>query len=420
MRPRSTRPAGQRIVAWAGGPGSWRSARPGSTTTASSARSPTSSRTCAGTSPSRPTTGKPVILHCRSAAGRRDAQDALLGRAARRWAAPTVRRRHPLVLRAGRLRRGDARPRAGAELLRARLPARRGGVGRAPPASRRSIASSSRPIRRSWRHPARHAGATSRSGCASQRRGSRSARHRRPTPSATHLIADLRPADFGATSGRQRPTVDPPRRRRGMPVAALLATVACVRGRAAERQSRPAPPRRRPTRARAAADRESRRRPSGPSAAPPSVDASASPDPSATERFSGGLRGRDRRPVALPSTGSTDVRVVRARTARTVVDLRVRQSLVAGPATGPVGWLARGRRAALHRRRQRRYAIDMTASTSRSSGSRGMSLSTTSAQPTYDGPSRVQAGCEALRTVVNSERSRASSAGTSGTTGRAA
>ena len=37
-----------------------------------------SSRTCAATSPWRSRRGKPAILHCRSAAGRRDAQDALL------------------------------------------------------------------------------------------------------------------------------------------------------------------------------------------------------------------------------------------------------------------------------------------------------------------------------------------------------
>ncbi len=38
----------------------------------------TSSSTCGGTSRSRSRPGKPAILHCRSAAGRRDAQDALV------------------------------------------------------------------------------------------------------------------------------------------------------------------------------------------------------------------------------------------------------------------------------------------------------------------------------------------------------
>ena len=59
--------------------GSSRSARPGSTTTGCSRRPGPARRTCGGTSPSPLATGKPAILHCRSAAGERDAQDALLG-----------------------------------------------------------------------------------------------------------------------------------------------------------------------------------------------------------------------------------------------------------------------------------------------------------------------------------------------------
>ena len=115
------------------------SARPGSTTTACSARSPTSSSTCAGTWPSRWRPGKPAILHCRSADGRRDAQDALLDELALAGVGDAslgsgVRGpaggHHPLVLRPARLRSRRDRPRAGHQLLGARVPAWRGGVGR--------------------------------------------------------------------------------------------------------------------------------------------------------------------------------------------------------------------------------------------------------------------------------------------------
>ena len=58
-----------------------RSARPASTTTASSARSRTSSTNLRRNLALALETGKPAILHCRSAAGRRDAQDALRRRA---------------------------------------------------------------------------------------------------------------------------------------------------------------------------------------------------------------------------------------------------------------------------------------------------------------------------------------------------
>ena len=67
-----------RIVAWAPIRGSWRSARPASTTTVSSARSRTSSTNLRRNLALALETGKPAILHCRSADGRRDAQDALV------------------------------------------------------------------------------------------------------------------------------------------------------------------------------------------------------------------------------------------------------------------------------------------------------------------------------------------------------
>ena len=83
-------------------------------------------------------TGKPAILHCRSRDGRRDAQDALLGelRAAGvggpSWAA-AFGERPPAVIHSfsGPLdyARDGHRPRARGQLLRSRLPARRGGVG---------------------------------------------------------------------------------------------------------------------------------------------------------------------------------------------------------------------------------------------------------------------------------------------------
>ena len=84
-------------------------------------------------------TGKPAILHCRSADGRRDAQDALRRRAARgrgrRPAGPprsASGRRRSSTRTPGPLDYGrhGHRPRAGGQLLGARLPGRRGGVGR--------------------------------------------------------------------------------------------------------------------------------------------------------------------------------------------------------------------------------------------------------------------------------------------------
>ena len=76
--PRPTSRPGARSSASPAGPASSRSARPASTTTASSRRSTRSWSTCAATSPSPARPRRPVVLHCRSAAGRHDAQDALL------------------------------------------------------------------------------------------------------------------------------------------------------------------------------------------------------------------------------------------------------------------------------------------------------------------------------------------------------
>ena len=76
-------------------------------------------------------TGKPAILHCRSKDGRRDAQDALVeevDRAGLGLGSGGVRRSpgggDPFLLRAGRLRPSDARPRARDQLQRSRVPAR--------------------------------------------------------------------------------------------------------------------------------------------------------------------------------------------------------------------------------------------------------------------------------------------------------
>ena len=81
--------------------GSSRSARPASTTTGSSARSRTSSTNLRRNLALALETGKPAILHCRSAAGRRDAQDALL---AELRAAGSATRRGPPHSAIGRRR----------------------------------------------------------------------------------------------------------------------------------------------------------------------------------------------------------------------------------------------------------------------------------------------------------------------------
>ena len=109
-------------------------------------------------------------------AGQRDAQDALLAelRGVRSVRASPTAGRHPLVLRPGRLRRRDARPRA----RRSRSPGWRSGRARRPPP--RSSADARRPPPRRdrlavpRRRPAPRAAATSPSGSGSRRPGSRS------------------------------------------------------------------------------------------------------------------------------------------------------------------------------------------------------------------------------------------------------
>ena len=83
-------------------------------------------------------TGKPAILHCRSAGAGREAQDALVaelrdagvgtGRLALDLRRSTPGDR-PLVLGTGRLRARDDRPRRRHQLLGAGLPTRRGSLG---------------------------------------------------------------------------------------------------------------------------------------------------------------------------------------------------------------------------------------------------------------------------------------------------
>ncbi len=128
-------------------------------------------------------TGKPAILHCRSAAGKRDAQDALLaelraaGVGGATWAAafgdrpPVV---DPLLLGTRRLRPGHARPRRRDQLLRPRLPGGRGSLRGGRRDRPRRSAPDARRIRRSWHRPGHHADATNPSTYASRRRGSRS------------------------------------------------------------------------------------------------------------------------------------------------------------------------------------------------------------------------------------------------------
>ena len=143
-------------------------------------------------------TGKPAILHCRSADGRRDAQDALVAE----------------LRAAGRRRAGAGRPRSGSARRpsstrsrgRSTTPSEvidlglaisfsglvfRGGeeasaeVAAAVPA----IGSWSRPTRRSSRRRARRARATNPSGCASRRRGSPSGAGRPSRRSGADLVA---------------------------------------------------------------------------------------------------------------------------------------------------------------------------------------------------------------------------------------
>ena len=157
--------AGWRRIVGAGGAtrASSRSARPGSTTTGSSRRSRTSSRTSGATSRWRSTRASRRSSTCRSTAGQRDAQDAIVdgarGRRVREREAPRRSAdRPPAVIHSfsgpvDYARRG-ARPRPRDLVLRPGLPGRRGGHGRGRRRSCPPIACSSRPTRRSSRRPA--------------------------------------------------------------------------------------------------------------------------------------------------------------------------------------------------------------------------------------------------------------------------
>ena len=90
--------------------GSSPSVRPGSTMTACSARSPTSSTNLRRNLELALETGKPAILHCRSADGRRDAQDALVGSCGRPGSAGRLGRRRSATGRRRSSTRSPARP----------------------------------------------------------------------------------------------------------------------------------------------------------------------------------------------------------------------------------------------------------------------------------------------------------------------
>ena len=259
-------------------------------------------------------TGKPAILHCRSAAGRRDAP----GRPRRRAAGGRGRRagvgrrvrgpaagRHPLVLRAGRLRAGGHRPRARGQLLGARLPRGGGAIGR----GRRDRARRPRPHRDRFAVPC----ATRRAALAKRTRVG--ARHRgmgrRPTRDDTGRPRrgprrGLRP-DLPERAEDRRDAIRSVRfarrRRRSSPV------VAC----GSRRRRDAASPARRPSPA-----------PTRPSSAsrglePAAPSATATPTASAAA-----LAPRPRRPRApwnrqtglLPSDRMTNVEILRSARAR--------------------------------------------------------------------------------------------------------
>ena len=142
-------------------------------------------------------TGKPAILHCRSAAGKRDAQDALLAelrerRRRRRRMGRGLRRgapgRDPLLLGTHGLRPGHAGPGSRDQLLRSRLPGGGGGVG----GGRRDRPRRAAPGRDGFAVPgparAHRARATNPSTCASPRRGSRERRGAPEDALGTSLI----------------------------------------------------------------------------------------------------------------------------------------------------------------------------------------------------------------------------------------
>ena len=290
-------------------------------------------------------TGKPAILHCRSADGRRDAQDALLDElraagvggpalGARRSA--TGRRRSSTRSRArSTTRRAVLDLGLADQLLGARLPARRGGVRRRSPRSCPRIGSSSRPIRRSWRRPARRARATSRSGCAitaglagRAARGRRSTRSGRPSSTAydrTFPSRDRRTRhDSSPHTWPHRPARRGTRCSRRRPLAAARPR---ARRRARARASSPPPaPRRRASPSTPTA-RPRERRPraaAGPTAIP-------SPSPAAGACAVDAADRRRCRPTASRRLGSSP-----APTADSA-DVRVRHGSLAGPAAPPTG-----------------------------------------------------------------------------------
>ena len=125
--------------------------------------------------------------------------------------------------------RDGHRPRPRGQLLRARLPARRGGVGRGRRARARATGCSSRPIRRSSRHPARRARATNPSGCASQGRGLAEQRdddHRRARARPRRRLRPDLPESSEDAMTQRRPAACA-----SSLVAVVLAVAAVARGR---------------------------------------------------------------------------------------------------------------------------------------------------------------------------------------------
>ena len=205
--------------------------------------------TCGGTWRSRSRPGKPAILHCRSADGRRDAQDALRrgaaggrGRRRRRWAA-AFGERPPAVIHSfsGPL---DYARRSSTSAWRSASRGSSSGAARRhrprSPRSSRPTGCSSRPIRRSSPHPARRARATNPSGSASQGRGSPSDgrydhRGARARP-RRRLRPDLPEPSEDTDDPRDRAAC-PILACGGMLVAAVLAVAACTPGRSASAAS---------------------------------------------------------------------------------------------------------------------------------------------------------------------------------------
>ena len=163
-------------------------------------------------------TGKPAILHCRSKERRarcpgRPARGAAPGRlrCPRRPLRGATACGHPFLFRSARLRAGRHRPRSCGQLLRARLPARRGGIGRGrtagaiePPAGRDRLA-----VPHPTRRPegARRAGGRRDHG-ALGRRATRRGHRGAGRPSDRRLRSDLPTAPSQATPPGGRAVVD--------------------------------------------------------------------------------------------------------------------------------------------------------------------------------------------------------------------